>query len=188
MIAACEARSSDRVTFETGDIGAWERPDTYDIVFANASLQWVPDHRAVMGRWARSLRTGGQLAVQVPANADHPAHLVAAEVAKEVLDRPPADPVAQNVLRPEEYAVLLDDLGFEVQHVRLQVYVHHLPTTADVVEWVKGTTLTRFKEPLGVEGWRGFVDLYRDRLLSVLGDRSPYLYPFKRILVWAQRP
>ena len=53
---------------------------------------------------------------------------------------------------------------------------------------MKGTTLTRFKEPFGPEGWLRFVDLYRQRLLDVLGDRSPYVYPFKRILMWARRP
>jgi len=83
---------------------------------------------------------------------------------------------------------VLDELGFGDQHVRLQVYVHHLRSTREVVEWVKGTTLTRFKEPFGQEGWDRFVDLYRTRLLGVLGDRSPYLYPFKRILLWAGTP
>ena len=97
------------------------------------------------------------------------------------------DPVAQNVLAPERYAVLLDQLGFERQHVRLQVYLHHLSSTADVVEWVKGTTLTRFKPAFGPEGWPRFVDRYRERLLALEGDRSPYLYPFKRILMWGQR-
>ena len=91
-------------------------------------------------------------------------------------------------MAPEEYAVLLDELGFVKQQVRLQVYLHHLSSTSEVVEWVKGTTLNRFKEPLGPEGWERFVDLYRERLLSVLGDRSPFVYPFKRILMWARRP
>jgi trans-aconitate 2-methyltransferase len=188
MIAASAEHASEHVTFELGDIGQWERPATYDVIFANASLQWVPDHAAVIGAWARSLRPRGQLAVQVPANADHPAHVVAAELAAELLPEPPLDPVAEHVLAPEAYAVLLDGIGFTEQHVRLQVYVHHLSSTADVVEWVKGTTLTRFKEPFGSEGWPRFVELYRQRLLDVLGDRSPYVYPFKRILMWARRP
>jgi len=25
-------------------------------------------------------------------------------------------------------------------------------------------------------------------LLAVLGDRSPYLFPFKRLLLWGRRP
>jgi trans-aconitate 2-methyltransferase len=188
MIGSAATHASAHVTFELADIGRWSRPDSYDIILANASLQWVPDHPSVIGTWTGSLRPGGQLAVQVPANADHPAHLVAAEVAAELLGDPPVDPVTQNVLVPEGYAVLLDELGFVEQQVRLQVYLHHLSSTADVVEWVKGTTLTRFKEAFGPEGWERFVDLYRQRLLAVLGDRSPYVYPFKRILMWARRP
>jgi trans-aconitate 2-methyltransferase len=187
MIAAAGAHARDGVTFVLGDIGAWEQAAAYDIVFANASLQWVPDHRAVLGRWVRSLKPGGQLAVQVPSNADQPTHIVATELASELLDEPPPDPVAQNVLSPVEYATLLDDLGCDEQHVRLQVYAHRLPSTADVVEWVKGTMLTRFKDPLGPEGFDAFVERYRDRLLSVLGDQAPYFYPFKRILLWGRR-
>ena len=144
------------------------------------------DHRAVLERWAGSLRPGGQLAVQVPSNADHPSHRVAAELASELLNEPPPDPVDQNVLRPEEYALVLASLGFEVQHVRLQVYLHRLGSTADVVEWVKGTSLTRFKAAFGEQGWPAFVDLYRSRLLALLGEQAPYVYPFKRILMWGR--
>jgi hypothetical protein len=43
--------------------------------------------------------------------------------------------------------------------------------------------LNRFKDPLGEPGWSQFVERYRERLLAVLGDRSPYLFPFKRILL-----
>ncbi len=184
MISESGAHSSDHVRFELGDIGTWSAPDTYDVVFANASLQWVPDHAGVLRRWAGSLRAGGQLAVQVPANADHPAHQLAAALAEELLDDPPRDPVAQNVLTPVGYATLLDELGFDRQQVRLQVYAHHLPSTSDVVEWVKGTTLTRFKDAFGIAGWNDFVEQYRRRLLGELGERSPFFYPFKRILLW----
>jgi trans-aconitate 2-methyltransferase len=187
MIKEAQFRSSERVRFEVGDIGGWEQADSYDLIFANASLQWVPDHAATLTRWSRSLRQRGQLAVQVPANADHPSHRVAGELAQELLDDPPPDVVTQNVLAPEIYAGLLDELGFRRQHVRLQVYVHHLPSTSDVVDWVKGTTLTRFKEPLGDAGWNRFIELYRERLLAELGDRSPFVYPFKRILIWGRR-
>jgi trans-aconitate 2-methyltransferase len=187
MIKAARTFASDRLTFTLGDLAAWQEPDEFDVVFANASLQWVPDHAAVLAHWSNSLRAGGQLAVQIPANADHPSHVVAAEVAAEFLVDPPPDAVAANVLAPERYAEILDELGFERQHVRLQVYAHRLNSTSDVIEWVKGTSLTRFKQPLGEDGWNNFVDVYRERLLGELGNRSPYLYPFKRILMWARR-
>ena len=92
--------------------------------------------------------------MQIPANADHPSHRVAAEVAASEPFRsamggaPPPDQVAVNVLAPEQYAILLDHLGAARQHVRLQVYGHTLARSADVVEWVKGTSLTRFTNVL----------------------------------------
>ena len=185
MLAGAEAHRRADVSFEQGDLAAWS--GRADIVFANASLQWVPDHETVISCWTKSLEVGGQLAVQVPANADHPSHVVAQQLAAEWIgEAAPPDPVAENVLRPERYAEILHRLGFERQSVRLQVYGHRLDTTADVVEWVKGTSLTRFKSVLS-EGELGrFIDEYRTRLLAELGQQQPYFYPFKRILMWGR--
>ncbi len=135
---------------------------------------------------------GGQLAVQIPSNADHPSHRVAGQVAGEepyrsAIGTVPPDQVAANVLAPEQYAILLHHLGAARQHVRLQVYGHELGSTADVVEWVRGTTLTRFSTRLPPALFEQFVGEYRRRLLEALGDRSPYFYPFKRILFWAEK-
>lgn len=194
MLARAADVGVDGVTFEEGDIGAFG-PDTageFDVIFSNAALHWVPDHRSVLRQWTLALRPGGQLAVQVPANADHPSHRLSAELACEspYLDAfdgaPPPDPV-WSVLAPNEYAELLDELGFGEQHVRLQVYGHHLESTAAVVEWVKGTSLTRFKKRLRPELFDEFVAEYRRRLVEVLGERAPYFYAFKRILFWGRR-
>jgi trans-aconitate 2-methyltransferase len=176
------------VTFLAGDISAWAGSG-FDIVFSNAALQWVPDHPGVLERWRSSLAEGGQIAVQVPANADHRSHTVLRELAAERLgSTAPADPVATNVLRPEEYALLLDRLGFERQHVRLQVYPHRLASAADVAEWMKGTSLTRFKPSMEPEDYADLVGEYQRRLLLTLGDVRPYLYAFKRILLWGRLP
>jgi len=188
MINDAAAHATAVVSFEPGDISTWEQPGTYDVVFANASLQWVPDHPAVLARWIRSLKPGGQIAVQVPSNADQATHRIAAELGAELLADPPPDPVANNVLAPEQYATVLDELGCVAQTVRLQVYGHHLATTSDAVEWVKGTMLTRFKEPLGPDGWNEFVEIFRERYVSEIGDRSPYFFPFKRVLLWGRLP
>jgi trans-aconitate 2-methyltransferase len=178
--------------FELGDIAAFDARREYDVVFSNAALHWVPDHPHLLRRLKDALRPHGQLAVQVPANADHPSHAIAFETAYDASFcealRNAGDPLveATPVLAPERYAVLLDELGFAEQHVRLQVYGHHLASTADVVEWTKGTTLTRYERGLPPELYVEFVDRYRRRLLEVLGDRSPYFYPFKRLLFWGK--
>jgi trans-aconitate 2-methyltransferase len=192
MLAAAAAFASPSVRFEHGEIGSWSGSGEYDLVFSNAALHWVPDHAAVLARWTAALGAGGQLAVQVPANADHASHLASVAVAhtepflSAMGGDPPPDPVAVNVLRPEQYSELLFALGFEQQHVRLQVYPHVMPSSGHVVEWTKGTSLTRFFAALPDELHEPFVDAYRDELLGRIGEVSPYLFAFKRILMWAR--
>jgi trans-aconitate 2-methyltransferase len=92
MIEGARSYASESLRLELGDIGLSEERESSDVVFSNASMQWVPDHPAVMGRWAHALRPGGQLAIKVPSNADHPAHALADVLARNVL--------ARNVLAP----------------------------------------------------------------------------------------
>ncbi|MEO7398292.1 MAG: methyltransferase domain-containing protein, partial [Ilumatobacteraceae bacterium] len=194
MLAGAGAFARDGVRFEPGDIATWATSQSgLDLVLANASLQWVPDHAGTLRCWTRSLRPGGQLAVQVPANANMASHTVAQRVAnsKPFLgafgeDGPPRDPVADNVLEPQDYASLLFDLGFVEQHVRLQVYPHVLASSRSVVEWVSGTTLTRFQRRLEPALFAAFLVEYERALIDVIGDHAPYFFPFRRILLWGR--
>ncbi len=195
MLDQTAVHESSAVRFEYGDIGSWTSTGDCDLVLAAASLQWVPDHAEVIARWTRALGDGGQIAIQVPANADMPSHAVARRVAERepFLSMfgpagPPVDPVQAHVLRPEEYAQILFDLGFERQHVRLQVYPHVLPSSRHVVEWVRGTMLTRFEKVLDPASFDAFVAAYETELLGELGDHEPYFFPFRRILMWARLP
>ncbi len=177
------------VSFEEGDLRAFGGHGV-DLVLANASLQWVDDHRGLLAHLRRALSPGGQLAFQVPANFSHPSHVLAHQVAAE---EPFADLLGgqifdrgRQVLAPEAYAEVLYDLGATEQVVRLQVYGHVLSSSAEVVEWTRGTLLTPYRSALGEEAFEVFVARYRERLVGVLGGRRPYFYPFVRLLAWAR--
>ena len=196
MLAEARAKvgtHDSRLRFAKGDIAKWTGRNDHELVIANASLQWVSDHPGVLARWWAGVESGGQIAVQIPSNADHASHRVAAQVAATepfltaFNSLPPPDPVAQNVLAPEQYAIIFDHLGAKDQHVRLQVYPHRLESSESVVEWTKGTTLTRFMKILPDDLRDQFLAAYRDRLLDTIGRTSPYFYPFKRILMWARK-
>lgn len=189
MLAESAAHAVPGLRFARQDIAEFAADGAYDLVFSNAALHWLPDHPALFARITRALAADGQLAVQMPANFDHPSHTVAAAVAGEepfctalgghTIDRP--------VHAPEIYAALLNRLGYREQHVRLQVYAHILPARDDVIEWVKGTLLTDYQRRLPDELWPRFLDRYREQLLPRLEDARPFFYPFKRLLLWAQR-
>jgi trans-aconitate 2-methyltransferase len=189
MLAQSAALALAGLRFARADIGAFAATVEYDLIFSNAALHWLPDHPALFARLTDALAPEGQLAVQMPFNFDHPSHTVAASVARE-------EPfcaalggyaIEQPVFAPERYAALLHGLGYRAQHVRLQVYAHVLPARDDVIEWVKGTLLTAYQERLPEALWPRFLDRYRERLLPELDTSRPYFYPFKRILLWAER-
>lgn len=197
MLAQSGAFAGDGLSFAREDIATFAADPAnhaaFDLVFANAALQWVPDHETLLARLTGLLAAGGQLAAQVPANYDHPSHLVAAEVVAEAPFRDalvgggPGFGRDRPVLTPEGYASLLDQLGYREQHVRLQVYGHRMRSWEDVVEWTKGTLLTDYRRRLPPELYDRFLDRYREELGRRLGRQSPYFYPFKRILFWGQR-
>jgi trans-aconitate 2-methyltransferase len=191
MLAKAAQLGVEGLSFRAGDLAQFSDPEGFDVIISNAALHWVPDHERVLARWRDALSDNGQLAVQMPTNADHTSHVIAREVAEgepflsAFGGSPPLDPVLR-VLAPEAYAQMLDRLGFARQHVRLQVYPHHFESSGDVVEWVKGTNLTRFESGLPPDLYAEYLDRYRTRLLDALGDQRPYLYTFKRILIWAR--
>lgn len=186
MLERAAELQTPHVRFERAGIATWVPAAAFDVVFSNAALQWLPDHEKLLARIRTWVAPGGELAVQVPANFDHPSHAVADEVAREEPFATAMDGYARkvSVLAPERYARLLHALGFGEQHVRLQVYAHVLASTDAVVEWVRGTLLTDYESRLPAALYAEFVARYRARLREAIGDERPYLYPFKRILMW----
>jgi len=189
MLREASNHARPGLRFENADITGWEPQERFDVVFSNAALQWVPDHETLFARLAKLVAEGGELAVQMPANFDHPSHKLAAQTARE-------EPFATElggyereapVLQPEAYAELLHRLGFTEQSVRLQVYGHVLASAEDVIEWVRGTLFTDYETRMSAARFEEFVTRYRTRLLAALGDQRPYFYAFKRILIWAGR-
>jgi trans-aconitate 2-methyltransferase len=193
MLERSAAFAGDGLSFRLGDIDDFQADGELDLIAANASLQWVPDHEHLLPALTRALRPGGQLAVQMPYNSDHPSHRLILELAdtdpfRAALSDPPLrDPVRQ-VLPPERYAQLLHDLGYAEQTVRMQVYGHVLDSTESVIEWTQGTTLTPVRARLDPAGYDEFLARYREALLREVGDQRPYFYAFKRILFRARLP
>lgn len=190
MLARCGAFAGGGLRFEKGEIERFLGAGEWDLVFSNAALHWVPDHPALFARLAQAIDpAGGQIAVQVPANDDHPSHRVAAEIAAEEPFRGALSGWTKptHVLAPEGYAALLERLGFREHRVSLEVYGHHLDSLDEVVEWVKGSTLTAYRRRMPATAFAEFLAEYRRRLEARLGGAGPVFYTFKRILLHAAR-
>ena len=189
MLEKAMPRASTRVRFRRADIADVKDYSPYDVVFAHASLQWLPDHEALFARILSTMKPGAQLAVQMPKNQSHVSHSIAHELATE----PPYRAALANYrasghgLSLERYAVLLDEHGFREQTAFEKVYGHRLDHSRDVFEWVKGTLLGGYLNALPEPLRAQFEMQYRERLARSLGEHSPYFYPFRRMLVYGRK-
>src|SRR3546814_7977541 len=64
-------------------IAGWRPEVPPDLIYANASLQWLADHQRLLPELLSFLAPGGTLAVQMPDNHDEPTHSLMRETARE---------------------------------------------------------------------------------------------------------
>ena len=191
MIAAARQRLPS-IQFDVQDLRDWQDTGPFDVILANAVLQWVPDHATLLPALVEKLSAGGALAVQMPDNLQEPAHRLMREMAA-------AGPWAAKLAQAAEaraplasavwYYELLRPLCAKVDLWRT-TYHHPLPGgAASVVEWFKGSGLRPFLEPLDAAERNAYLDRYTAAIAHAyptLADGS-VLLPFPRVFLVAIR-
>jgi trans-aconitate 2-methyltransferase len=157
----------------------------WDLIFSHAAIQWVPDHASLIPRLLSLLRTGGQLAVQIPSNHGH---LLIEELAGKEPYRTALSgwKRVSPVLRIDQYADLLFDHGGTDITVFEKVYPHILENADALADWTSGTALVPYFERLPEDLREAFMQEYRHRL-GVAYPSSPVFYGFRRTLFSATR-
>ncbi len=191
MIEAARRRLP-AVRFALAGIETWEDAGPWDVVLANAVLQWLPAHARLLPGLVGRLAKGGSLAVQMPDNLDEPAHrLMRALAAEPLWAGTLAGAAAARTALPgaEWYYRLLRRLCRRVDVWRT-TYHHPLAGGADgVVEWLKGTGLRPFLSPLDPSRRAAYLGRYRELVAEAypaLPDGT-VLLPFPRLFIVATR-
>jgi trans-aconitate 2-methyltransferase len=178
--------------FRAADAAHWTPEETYDLVIANAALQWVEGHAERFPLWLDHLAPGGTLAFQVPGNHTAPSHALLAGLCASPKWRARLGGSAERrvlIHEPEEYFRLLSRLGCE-SDVWETTYLHHLQGPDPVLTWTKGTALRPVLTALGDD------DAAREEFLAEYGEllRTAYpagphgtVFPFRRIFAVARR-
>lgn len=191
--AARSLPEGEGVRFEVADVRDWHPSGDVGVVVANAVLQWVPGHDALLARWADELPAGATLAFQVPGNFDSPSHVASREVAA----LPPwRDRVASEVRGSDAvrtaagYAELLAAHGCSIDAWET-TYLHELPVAGEdhpVLSWIEGTALRPVRALLDDDEWASFRAQLNPRLAAAYPVRDGRAwFPFRRIFVVASR-
>jgi trans-aconitate 2-methyltransferase len=180
------ARASDlRAKFFVGDLATWQPASPYDVIFSNATIQWLPDHEHLLPRLMAYVAPGGAFAFQVPHNQDAPSHSLMRETAA-------SGPWSAKLRNVREISVLSSDAYYGILAApgrKLDIweteYLHVLEGEDPVYRWVGATGLRPFVQALADDEPDLFTAAYRARLRVVYPRRSDgmTLFPFRRLFV-----
>lgn len=172
--------------FQQADITHWHADAPQNIIFANASLQWIGQHHRLFPHLLGQLAPAGVLAVQMPDNWQEPTHALMRQTAQTLgfvhSGREP-------LLAPEQYYDVLSESGCDVDIWRT-AYYHVMPSTGAIIDWLSSTGLRPWLDPLTESERQAFLAHY-DGLLqanySIRADGSR-LMRFPRLFILARKP
>jgi trans-aconitate 2-methyltransferase len=179
------------IAFQQRGISDWSPTVKPDLVFANAALQWVPDHHELIPRMMDSLGAGGTLAIQMPDNRQEPSHALMRMVAA---DGPWADrlvPIAKTraiIATHSDYYRWLKPLGARVD-IWQTTYVHPLSGIGAVVDWFRGSGLRPYLNLLDECEREEFITRYTAELSDAypLEPDGKLLFLYPRLFIAARK-
>jgi len=163
-----------KAEFVKQDIAHWKPNDRPDLIFANAALQFLPDHDRLFPRLMSYLAPGGVLAAQMP------------NTARESSQGPWSSrlvPIAKTQPLIAGYDDYYDWLRPQASRIDawMTTYVHPLEGPQAIADWFAGSTLQPFLERLDDEERCEFLARYRRGLKEAYpiqpDGRTLFAYP-----------
>src|ERR1700722_328040 len=84
MLKEASLLHQSNLHFQVINIEEFKPTETFDLIFSNAALQWLPNHVELIGELSQYLSAEGQLAIQIPSNLDFPTYTIARVIANEI--------------------------------------------------------------------------------------------------------
>lgn len=160
--------------------------EKWDVIVANASLQWVDNHPALFAQIISRLQPHGQLAVQMPSQKENLLNQLLYtlvheppyyEALKDVIHHSP-------VLSLDQYTSLLFANGAKEVLVYQKVYPIIAQSTDRFYNFISGSALTPYITRLEGTMKTDFENTYRKRISDHFTS-APMVYAFKRIFLVA---
>jgi trans-aconitate 2-methyltransferase len=185
-----------RATYPQGqwllaDLNDWKPEGQFDLVFSNATLQWVHHHERLIQRVFSWVRPKGVLAVQLPANQESPLHRALMAVSqkgewKEIIAG------CEDLLVYRGADFYYDLLSGLSQRVDLwsTTYYHVMENPQALIEWYSSTGMKPYLERLPDEERK---ESFRNQVLKACRGSYPeradkrILYPFHRLFFIAYK-
>ena len=163
-----------------------EKGDKWDLIVANASLQWVENHHQLFPGIFAKLSENGQVAIQMPSQKENKLNQILHELAHEA----PFYSFLQDtrdspLLSLDEYTALFFSHGANEVIIYQKVYPLIVKSTDSLYEFISGTALIPYMEKLSDDLKSKFRSEFKNRIDKSFTS-SPIVYAFKRIILFGQ--
>lgn len=174
-------------SFAMADLSGWHPGRAPDLLFSNATFQWLPRHLDILVNLAKSLPVEGVLAVQMPDNLGEPSHRLMAETAANgpwSAKLAGASERREAIASPQGYYNRLKPhfARLDIWHT---IYNHPLDGVGGIVQWLMTTGLRPYLNALDPDQQTSFLESYRARLAGAyeLNSNGTVLLRFPRIFM-----
>ena len=165
--------------------------DEFDVVFSNAALHWVHDHRRLLGVLHRAVRPGGAIRLNFAGDGNC-SRLIA--VLHELMAEPPYPPAFRGFTWPwtmpavDRYERLVAEVPFAAARVWGEVADRHFPSVEAMVGWIDQPSLVPFRQHLAPATAERFRDAVVARMTARACEPDGRCFEtFRRINVLARK-
>jgi trans-aconitate 2-methyltransferase len=161
--------------------------ETWDLIIANASLQWIDDHQKLFPTIISKLNGGGQLAIQMPSQTENILNKMLLELVQEY----PFHQALEGWTRPspvlslDDYTNILFKHGGKELVIYQKVYPIIAQSSEELYAFIAGSALVPYMERLS-EIMKDELEKSLKRKIAETFDSSPAVYAFKRIILYAR--
>jgi trans-aconitate 2-methyltransferase len=169
----------------------WTPSATFDLIFSNAALHWVPRHEDIFPRLLQQLAPGGALAVQMPHNAASPANQAMRKVAADPRWSAALAGASEStfVQPPEFYYEVLRKLASRLNIWETE-YLQIVDGPQAVLDWLRSTGMRPYLERLPDDAQRHQFEamcLKEFEQAYPADDQGKALFPYRRMFIIAYR-
>ncbi len=172
------------------DLTSWRPTSPVDLIYSNATLQWLDGHARLFPALMSHVAEAGALAVQMPHNFDAPSHRLLREVALGGAWASRLAPILREepVGDPDFYYDLLAPMSRTVDIWQTD-YLQVMEGENPVLDWIKGTVLVPLLTALDASGQEAYLAALALKLRTAYPRRNDgkTLFSFRRLFIIAYR-
>jgi trans-aconitate 2-methyltransferase len=173
------------------DAGKDEMDEKFDIVFSNATIQWIPDHDALLNKFSSMMNENGILAIQIPLFFDMPLGVAIANIASNKKWQQATKGVKE-LFTIHDASYYYNQLANHFTQIEIWVtdYYHIMESHLSILEMIRTTGLKPYLDRIEDENEKNeFEAFVLDKIRKdyPMQNDGRVLFPFNRLFFTAKK-